>query len=261
MNLSTCKFFKERKREREGEKRPEQKTGVCSQAGSIVWDFFQEVLPIPSVGCGQRHRQRSPRSAGQTWGEAGGRRCGGAGAQQRLFRPGAPRLRPLPHPGLSLLPPPPNPYPALSGARPATRAHSFALPLAHTHGRLAAKFRLRSPLPDPAAVLAAVTLNFPSSVTHSPCFPHCPASCAPLPAFFFFFFKAFHHLSLPQSNPHRALAHPNPPTTTTTTAKQKTNPLNWASSSLHRQRPRRVRPARTDRKRVKSVDWISPREI
>lgn len=109
MNLSTCKFFKERKREREGEKRPEQKTGVCSQAGSIVWDFFQEVLPIPSVGCGQRHRQRSPRSAGQTWGEAGGRRCGGAGAQQRLFRPGAPRLRPLPHPGLSLLPPPPTP--------------------------------------------------------------------------------------------------------------------------------------------------------
>lgn len=186
VNLSTCKFFKERKREREGEKAPRTEKRSLQPSGIDRLGFFQEVLPILSVGCGQRHRQRSPRSAGQTRGQAGGRRCGGAGAQQRLFRPGAPRLRPLPHPGLSLLPPPhPHPHPALSGARPATRAHSLALPLAHTHGRLAAKFRLRSPLPDPAAVLAAVTLNFPSAVTHSPRFPHRPASCAPLPAFFF----------------------------------------------------------------------------
>lgn len=128
----------------------------------------------------------------------------------KSFPPGSFALAPPPSPRPLPAPPPPHPHPSLSGARPATRAHSLALPLAHTHGRLAAKFRLRSPLPDPAAVFAAVTLNFPSAVTRSPCFPHRPASCAPPPAFFFFFLKHFitHHHPIPIPNP-RAPQAPN----------------------------------------------------
>lgn len=223
MKFSTSKFCNERKREREGKKEPRaEKRGVWSRAGErdLSFGIFQELVPIP-LGSGQRRQQQQPpRSAGSDAGR-GGRAGGRPGVEEparaaaaaaaagdraaSLFRPGDLRPSPLPHPSLSLLPHPPRPHPALSRARPATRAHSLTLPLAHTHGRLAAKFRLRSPLRNPAAVLGAVTLNFPSAVTHSPRSPSRALSCAPLPAFFK---KAFHHQPPPQSNPRRTFAHP-----------------------------------------------------
>lgn len=218
VNFSTSKFCNERKREREGKKEPRaEKRGVCSRTGErdLSFGIFQERVPIP-LGSGQRQQQQPPRSAGSDAGRGG--RAGGRAwrslrgrlqpgtARRELLPLGRPALAPPPSPRPLQAPPPhPAPTQALSRARPATRAHSLTLPLAHTHGRLAAKFRLRSPLRDPAAVLRAVTLNFPSAVTHSPRSPSRPLSCAPLPAFFK---KAFHHHLLPQSNPHRTFVHP-----------------------------------------------------
>ena len=280
MNFSTSKFCNERKREREGKKRAQsRKRGVRSRAGErdLSFGIFQERVPIPP-GSGQpRQQQQPPRSAGSDAGR-GGRRAGSRAWRSRRGRrrlqpgtarreplpPGRPALAPPPSPRPLPAPPPPPPPPRPSPARapPPARTRSRS-PLAHTHGRLAAKFRLRSPLRDPAAVLGAVTLNFPSAVTHSPRSPSRPLSCAPLPAFFK---KAFHHQPPPQSDPHRTFAHPLAPNNNNNNnnCKQKTNPQTQAKSSQHRRRrrrPRRARPARSDCRRVKSVDWISPREI
>lgn len=223
MNFSTSKFCNERKREREGKKEPRaEKRGVWSRAGErdLSFGIFQELVPIP-LGSGQRRRRRQqqpPRSAGRVR-RGARRRAGGpveeparaaAAAGDRAPRASSARETCARAPSLtpaSPFSPTPRPHP---GPLPRAPRHPRALaqltlPLAHTHGRLAAKFRLRSPLGDPAAVLGAVTLNFPSAVTHSPRSPSRPLSCAPLPAFFK---KAFRHQPPPQSNPHRTFAHP-----------------------------------------------------
>lgn len=221
MKFSTSKFCNERKREREGKKkraqsRKERSLEPSGRAGFIVWDFSGARSDPPGLWAAAaaaaasslgRVRRGARRAVGRPGVEEPARAAAAAAGDRAasLFRPGDLRPSPLPHPSLSLLPHPPRPHPALSRARPATRAHSLTLPLAHTHGRLAAKFRLRSPLRNPAAVLGAVTLNFPSAVTHSPRSPSRALSCAPLPAFFK---KAFHHQPPPQSNPHRTFAHP-----------------------------------------------------
>lgn len=182
VNFSTSKFCKERKQEREGKKEPRAgKRGVWSRAGErdLSFGIFQELVPI-SLGSGQRQpaaasslgrvRRGARRAAGwpgvekparEAAAAAGDRALRASSAQETCAR--APSLTPA----SPFSPLHPAPTPALSRAHPATRAHSLTLPLAHTHGRLAAKFRLRSFLRDPAAVLGAVTLNFPSPVTFS----------------------------------------------------------------------------------------------
>lgn len=193
VNFSTSKFCKERKRER-GEEREgaggeiessAEERGVWSRelsgrAGFIVGDFFGSSLRSPwAPGGGGGGGSLLPRwvRRGARWAarRRDRRRLQPGTALRSLFlHQGDLCSRPLPHPGLSLLPPPPT-HPAPTGLSRAAPppARTRRAPSPHTHGlRLAAaaKFRPRSPPPGnpaAAALLRAVTLNFPSAVTHS----------------------------------------------------------------------------------------------
>lgn len=209
MNLSTCKFFKEREREREGEKAPRTEKRSLQLSGIDRLGKFQEVLPIPSVGCGQRHQQRRPRSAGQTRGAAGGRLCRGARAQQSLFRPGASHSRPLPHPGLSLLPPPPPLPGPLRRAPRHPRALAGAPPRAHTWS---ARGKVSPAIATPGSCCSVRGGNLELSHrgdTFSELSPP-PGLLRPPSPPFFFFLKHFitHHHPIPIPNP-RAPQAPN----------------------------------------------------
>lgn len=150
MKFSTSKFCNERKREREGKKkraqsRKERSLEPSGRAGFIVWDFFQELVPIPP-GSGQpRQQQQSPRSAGSDAGR-GGRSGGRArrsrrGRRRRLQPETAPRASsaretcaraPSLTPASPCSPPTPPPPSPLPRAPRHPRALARAPPRAHT---------------------------------------------------------------------------------------------------------------------------------
>lgn len=151
VNFSTSKFCKERKREREGERKsPEQKgeefgaereSGI-DRSGFFFRSSFRSPWALGSSGGGSL----LPRP-GQTLGEVGGRagvekpaRAAAAAAGgprvRSLFHPGDLCSRPLPHPGLSLLLPPPRPpHPTPPPPGPLPRAPRHPRALAHAPSR------------------------------------------------------------------------------------------------------------------------------
>lgn len=175
------------------EKPRAEKRGVWSRAGErdlslgIFFFFFLEILVAPPRALGRSGN--SNRSSSLLAGP--GRRRGPAWRSRRRLQPGPAHRKPLPPRRSALAPPPfplPPPSPPPPGPLPRAPRHPRALarappPFAHTHGRLAAKFRLRPPLQNPAAVIRAVTLNFPSAVTHSPLSPPARPLAPPSPPF------------------------------------------------------------------------------
>lgn len=259
MNLSTCKFFKERKREREGESAQNRKEEFAAKRDRS-FGIFSGGPSDPFRGLWASAPAAESKLGGSDAGRGGRAAVRRGWSAAKAFPPGS--SAPAPPPSPRPLPAPPSPPPPglLRRAPRHPRALACAPPRAHTWS---ARGKVSPAIATPGSCCSIGGGNLELSQrgdTFSSLSPP-PGLLRPPPRLFLK--KAFHHPPPPQSNTRRTLEHPKPPTTTTTTttAKQKTNPLNRATSSLHRRRPRRARPARADRKRVKSVDWISPREI